>query len=52
MDMAVPIADAYDLEKLIPGSGLVVYDGGTHYAYLERFEQTIRVLQSFLGGEK
>lgn len=52
MDAAVPIQDAYDLEKLIKGSGLVVYEGCTHYAYLERFEQTIRVLYSFLGGEK
>lgn len=52
LDQAVPIEDAYELEKLIKGSGLVVYDGCTHYAYLERFEQTVRVLYSFLGGEK
>lgn len=49
MDMAVSIDDAYELEKLIDNCGLVTYDGCTHYAYLERFGQTIRVLNSFLN---
>ena len=49
-DAAVPIADAYELEKLVPGSGLVVYPNCTHYAYLENLGQTINVLRSFLGG--
>ena len=47
-DQAVPIEDAYELEKLVPGSGLVVYPGCTHYAYLENLGQTINVLKSFL----
>ena len=51
MDKAVSINDAYELEKLIKDCGLVTYDGCTHYAYLERFDQTIRVLKSFLGDD-
>ena len=47
-DQAVPIEDAYELEKLVKGSGLVVYDNCTHYAYLENLGQTINVLKSFL----
>ncbi len=47
-DEAVAISDAYALEKLIPDSGVVVYENCTHYAYLERLQQTIRVLKSFI----
>ena len=47
-DTAVKVEDAYILEKLIEDSGVVIYEGCTHYAYLERLNQTIRVLQSFI----
>lgn len=47
-DEAVPLDDAYKLESLIRDSGVVVYEGCTHYAYLERLGQTINVLRSFL----
>lgn len=47
-DEAVPVEDAYELEKLISDSGVVIYDGCSHYAYLERLGQTINVLNSFL----
>lgn len=50
-DEAVSIKDAYELEKIIPDSGVVEYEGCTHYAYLERLEQTIKVLNSFIGGK-
>lgn len=50
-DMEVPIERAYELESLIKDSGVVVYEGCTHYAYIERLGQTINVLRSFLGGE-
>ncbi len=49
LDEAVSIDDAYILESLIEDSGVVVYEGCTHYAYLERLGQTINVLNSFLG---
>ncbi len=50
LDSEVPIEEAYELEKLIKDAGVVVYDGCTHYAYLERLNQTISVLKSFIGG--
>lgn len=48
-DEAVPLERAYELEKLIADAGVVVYEGCTHYAYLERLNQTNNVLNSFLG---
>ena len=50
MDQEVPIERAYELEKLIDDAGVVIYEGCSHYAYLERLEQTISVLKSFIGG--
>ena len=49
-DEAVNYEDAVELEKLIPNCGLVTYEGCTHYAYLERLNQTINVINSFIGG--
>ena len=50
-DNAVEYEDALELEKLISNCGLVTYEGCTHYAYLERLNQTINVLKSFIGGD-
>lgn len=47
-DEAVDVSSAYELEKLIKDSGVVIYENCTHYAYLERLGQTINVLKSFL----
>lgn len=47
-DEAVSYNDAYELEKLIDNSGVVIYENCTHYAYLENLKQTINVLNSFL----
>ena len=46
-DEAVPISDGEVLEKLIKDSGLIVFSGCTHYAYLERLDQLIRILNEF-----
>lgn len=51
LDEAVSIERAYELEKLIKDSGVVIYENCTHYAYLENLNQTINVLYSFLGGK-
>ena len=51
LDEAVPLDRAYELEKLISNAGVVVYEGCTHYAYLERLGQTISVLRSFFISE-
>lgn len=50
-DSAVPYEDALYLEQKISNCGLVTYEGCTHYAYLERANQTINVLRSFIGDE-
>lgn len=47
-DAEVPVNDAYELEKIIHNSGVVIYEGCTHYAYLEKLNQTISVLKSFM----
>lgn len=47
-DAEVDISRAYELESLLQDAGLVVYEGCTHYAYLENLNQTIRVMGSFL----
>lgn len=46
-DTAVDVKDAYELESLLKDAGLVVYEGCTHYAYLERAPQTINILKEF-----
>ena len=47
MDKVVPINRAYELENLIEDAGVVVYEGATHYAYLERLNHLIIVMDSF-----
>ena len=47
-DEAVPVEDAKELESLIPDAGLVIYEGCTHYAYLEMLPQVIKVIRIFL----
>ncbi len=49
-DQAVPLSEAYVLEKLIKDSAVIEYPGCTHYAYLERINQTINILKNFIGG--
>ena len=50
-DAAVPYEDGVRLNDLISNYGLVTYEGCTHYAYLERLDQTISVINSFIGGK-
>ena len=50
LDEAVPLEDAYELEKLISDAGLVVLEGATHYAYLEQVNQVVNMIKSLLGG--
>ena len=51
LDTAVPLEDAKYAESIMDDAGLIVYEGCTHYAYLERLNQTISVLNNFLGGK-
>ena len=47
-DEAVPLSDAYILESLIKDSAVIVYEGCTHYAYLENLGKTISIINSFI----
>jgi len=51
-DKAVLYEEALKLEKIISNCGLVTYEGCTHYAYLERLNQTNNVLKSFIGSDE
>ena len=51
-DTAVPYEDAIFLEKNISNCGLVTYEGCSHYAYIERLNQTINVINSFIGSDE
>ena len=48
LDEAVPLSDAYILEDLIKDSAVIVYEGCTHYAYLENLGKTISIINSFI----
>lgn len=47
LDKATPLSDALKMEKLIPNAGLVKYEGGTHFAYLENIQNVNIVLNEF-----
>ena len=47
-DTAVSVEDAKYAESIMKDAGLVVYPNCTHYAYLERLDQTINVINVFL----
>lgn len=47
-DDAVPVEDAYELKDLINDSGLTIYEGCSHYAYLEKLNQTNAIIASFM----
>ena len=39
------------MEKLIPGSGLVVFEGAGHFSYLDRLSNCLIVLDEFLKND-
>jgi len=47
-DTATPIADGRKMERLIKGSGLVVFPGAGHYSFLEQPYLFAQVIKSFL----
>ena len=50
-DDEAPLNEGKYMETLIPDCGLIIYEGCSHYAYLERIDQTINILNSFLNEE-
>lgn len=51
-DREASIEDAKYAEDIMEDAGLVIFEGCSHYAYLERISQTINVLKSFLKEDK
>lgn len=49
-DTATPLRDAKKMERLIPGAGLVEFDGCGHYSFLDNPGLFARVLTSFLNS--
>ncbi len=50
-DDAVPLSDGQAMEKLIADSGLVVFEGCGHYAFLEQSGRFCRIIGSFFNIE-
>ena len=50
LDKAVDIEIAYELEKLINDAAVITYEGCSHYAYLERLNQTVNIIKNFIVG--
>ncbi len=48
LDREVSLEQAREIEQKIKDAGVVVFEGCTHYAYLENLKGTIRVLRNFL----
>lgn len=51
-DTATPLEDGKTMEKLIPDSGLVVYEGAGHFSYLDKLSNCLLVLDEFLKNDK
>ena len=51
-DNEASIEDARYAESIMKDAGLVVYEGCSHYAYLERINQTVKVLKEFFKEDK
>jgi pimeloyl-ACP methyl ester carboxylesterase len=49
-DEETPLADGQLMERLIPDSGLIVFDGAGHYAYLERTARFCHIVETFFRG--
>lgn len=50
-DDAVPVKLAETMESLIPDSGLVVFDGAGHFAYLDQPDRFCKIARHFLGAQ-
>lgn len=47
-DTEAPLSEAEELEKIMQDAGLIVYEGGTHYAYLEFIGPLTNVIRTFI----
>jgi pimeloyl-ACP methyl ester carboxylesterase len=49
-DDQTPVANAREMEQLIPDAGLVVLGGGGHFVYAEQLDRFCRVVDTFLAA--
>ena len=47
-DTEAPLEEAQELETIMKDAGLVVYNGGTHYTYLEFINPVCNVIKAFI----
>ena len=50
-DTETPLWMAKEMEKRIPDAGLVILEGGTHFAYLEQAARFNVIVRQFLKGD-
>ncbi len=48
LDTATPLNDGKLMEKEFQDAGLVVFEGGSHYAFLEQVQRFLKVLDAFI----
>jgi len=48
-DDQTPLSDGQRMEREMPNAGLVVLENAGHYAFIERQDQFLRVMASFMG---
>lgn len=51
-DTETPLWMAKEMEKRIPDAGLVVFEGGTHFAYLEQIQRFNTIVRQFMKGDE
>ena len=51
-DTETPLWMGKEMEKRIPDAGLVVFEGATHFAYLEQLQRFITIIRQFLKGDE
>lgn len=47
-DQEALLEEAQELEKIMKDAGLIVYEGGTHYTYLEFIDPVCNVIKTFI----
>ena len=50
-DTETPLWMAKEMEKRIPDAGLVILEGGSHFAYLEQIQRFNTIVSHFLKGD-
>lgn len=49
-DDAAPLVHGQQMERLIPDSGLVIFEGAGHFAYLDDADRFCRIVRHFFGS--